>query len=87
MTRRRGVAAEVGVCHDRDERAGAKFTTMDLIGLPWQVIIGPRGLKDGIANGGNRYATVLMYLVVAIPLRMDPVSFMGRALSIASDKP
>jgi Gpi18-like mannosyltransferase len=30
---------------------------------------------------------VLMYLVVAIPLRMDPVSFVGRALSIASDKP
>jgi len=33
---------------DRDERAGAKFGTMDLIGLPYQVIIGPRGLKDGV---------------------------------------
>lgn len=33
---------------DRDERAGAKFATMDLIGLPWQVIIGPRGLKNGV---------------------------------------
>ena len=32
---------------DRDERAGAKFATMDLIGLPWQVIIGPRGIKNG----------------------------------------
>jgi prolyl-tRNA synthetase len=32
---------------DRDERAGAKFADMDLIGLPWQLIIGPRGLKDG----------------------------------------
>ena len=39
---------------DRDERAGAKFTVMDLIGLPWQVIIGPRGLKDGIAEVKNR---------------------------------
>ena len=39
---------------DRDERAGAKFATMDLIGLPWQVIIGPRGLKDGIAEVKNR---------------------------------
>ena len=39
---------------DRDERAGAKFSTMDLIGLPWQVIIGPRGLKDGIAEVKNR---------------------------------
>ena len=28
---------------DRDERAGAKFATMELIGLPWQVIVGPRG--------------------------------------------
>ena len=33
---------------DRDERAGAKFATMDLIGLPWQVIVGPRGLKNGV---------------------------------------
>ncbi|MEL7240145.1 MAG: His/Gly/Thr/Pro-type tRNA ligase C-terminal domain-containing protein, partial [Planctomycetota bacterium] len=32
---------------DRDERAGAKFTTMDLIGLPYQVIVGPKGLKAG----------------------------------------
>jgi prolyl-tRNA synthetase len=32
---------------DRDERPGAKFGTMDLIGLPKQLIIGPRGLKDG----------------------------------------
>ena len=39
---------------DRDERAGAKFAAMDLIGLPWQVIIGPRGLKDGIAEVKNR---------------------------------
>ena len=39
---------------DRDDRPGAKFTVMDLIGLPWQVIIGPRGLKDGIAEVKNR---------------------------------
>jgi prolyl-tRNA synthetase len=32
---------------DRDERAGAKFSTMDLIGLPWQVIVGPRGAAKG----------------------------------------
>ncbi len=32
---------------DRDERAGAKFATMDLIGLPWRVTVGPRGLKSG----------------------------------------
>jgi prolyl-tRNA synthetase len=40
--------------HDTDERPGAKFATMDLIGLPWQVIIGPRGIKDGVAEVKNR---------------------------------
>jgi prolyl-tRNA synthetase len=32
---------------DLDHRAGAKFATMDLIGLPWQVIVGPKGLEHG----------------------------------------
>jgi prolyl-tRNA synthetase len=32
---------------DTDERAGAKFSTMDLIGLPWQVIVGPKGVAAG----------------------------------------
>ncbi|MGP0058397.1 MAG: proline--tRNA ligase [Beijerinckiaceae bacterium] len=32
---------------DTDERPGAKFATLDLIGLPYQVIVGPKGLKDG----------------------------------------
>ncbi|HEX5238416.1 MAG TPA: His/Gly/Thr/Pro-type tRNA ligase C-terminal domain-containing protein, partial [Sphingomicrobium sp.] len=32
---------------DRDERGGAKLASMDLIGLPWQVIVGPRGIAKG----------------------------------------
>jgi len=32
---------------DTDDRAGAKFSVMDLIGLPKQLIVGPRGLKNG----------------------------------------
>ncbi len=32
---------------DTSERAGAKFKTMDLIGLPWQVIVGPKGVAAG----------------------------------------
>ena len=32
---------------DREERGGAKLATMDLIGLPWQVIVGPRGIAAG----------------------------------------
>lgn len=35
---------------DRDERGGAKFATMDLIGLPWQVIIGPKGVERGMVE-------------------------------------
>jgi len=35
---------------DRDERGGAKFATMDLIGLPWQVVIGPKGLEKGVVE-------------------------------------
>jgi prolyl-tRNA synthetase len=32
---------------DREERAGVKFADMDLIGLPWQVVVGPRALSSG----------------------------------------
>ncbi|MFZ2871811.1 proline--tRNA ligase [Zavarzinia sp.] len=39
---------------DTDERAGAKFATMDLIGLPWQVHVGPRGVARGVAEIKNR---------------------------------
>ncbi len=39
---------------DRDDRAGAKFSTMDLIGLPWQAVIGPRGAEGGEVEIKNR---------------------------------
>ena len=39
---------------DRDERPGAKFATLDLIGLPWQVIVGPKGLAEGKLEVKNR---------------------------------
>ncbi|ANK81254.1 MAG: proline--tRNA ligase [Rhizobiales bacterium NRL2] len=39
---------------DTDERAGAKFATMDLIGLPWQIVVGPRGLKNGVVEVKRR---------------------------------
>jgi prolyl-tRNA synthetase len=32
---------------DTEDRAGGKFATMDLIGLPYQLIVGPKGLKTG----------------------------------------
>ncbi len=39
---------------DTDESAGAKFATCDLIGLPWQLVVGPRGLKSGVVEMKNR---------------------------------
>ena len=35
---------------DTDNRAGGKFALADLIGLPWQLIVGPRGLKEGMVE-------------------------------------
>ena len=32
---------------DRDERPGTKFATADLIGSPWQVLVGPKSLAEG----------------------------------------
>ena len=45
--------AEAGVevlYDDRDERAGVKFAEMELIGLPWQIAVGPRGVASGTAE-------------------------------------
>jgi prolyl-tRNA synthetase len=52
-------AAGVEVLYDdRDERGGAKFATADLIGLPWQLVIGPKGIANGVVElkrrGGDR---------------------------------
>lgn len=45
----------VDVLYDNtDERAGAKFAKMDLIGLPWQLVVGPRGLENGVIELKNR---------------------------------
>jgi prolyl-tRNA synthetase len=39
---------------DSDTRAGAKFATMDLIGVPTQIIIGPKGLASGLVEVKDR---------------------------------
>jgi prolyl-tRNA synthetase len=39
---------------DRDESPGAKFAAMDLIGLPYQLVIGPRGLEKGVVEMKTR---------------------------------
>jgi prolyl-tRNA synthetase len=48
-------AANVETLYDDvDERPGAKFAAMDLIGLPWQLIVGPRGVKAGTVEMKER---------------------------------
>ena len=48
-------AQGVAVLHDdRDLRPGAKFADMDLIGTPWQIIVGPKGLAAGKVELKNR---------------------------------
>ncbi|MGV6847003.1 MAG: proline--tRNA ligase [Marinibacterium sp.] len=39
---------------DTTERAGGKFARMDLIGLPWRLTVGPRGLKNGVVELTSR---------------------------------
>ncbi len=39
---------------DTDERPGGKFATADLIGVPWQLIVGPKGLKEGVVEVKRR---------------------------------
>jgi prolyl-tRNA synthetase len=49
----RGAGIDV-LYDDRDESPGAKFAAMDLIGLPDQLILGPRGLAAGNIEWKNR---------------------------------
>ena len=53
-TRRSPAAGLEPLYDDREERAGAKFATMDLIGLPWRITVGPRGLKNGVVELTSR---------------------------------
>ncbi len=41
--------------HDLDERPGSKFATADLIGIPWQILVGPRGLAEGKVELKRRF--------------------------------
>ena len=39
---------------DRDDRPGAKLAAIDLIGIPWQIVVGPRGMANGVVEFKNR---------------------------------
>ena len=62
---------------DRDQPAGAKFATADLIGIPYQVILGPRGLKEGQAEikhrkTGERETLPIASVVARIKSLVEP---------------
>ena len=39
---------------DTNESGGKKFASMDLIGLPWQLAVGPRGIQNKTIELKNR---------------------------------
>jgi prolyl-tRNA synthetase len=62
---------------DRDAPAGAKFATHDLVGIPYQIIVGPRGLKDGTVElkhrkGGERETLPLADAVARLKALIEP---------------
>ena len=66
---------------DSGERAGAKFATMDLIGIPYQLIVGPKGAKAGeaevkVRKGGERKSlpidTAVAEVIAAIRAARTP---------------
>ena len=45
---------DVVLYDDRDERGGVKLGSMDVIGLPWQFIVGPKSVAEGMIETKNR---------------------------------
>ncbi len=70
--------AGIDLLHDdRDGGAGAKFAAADLIGIPYQLIVGPRGLKDGVVEvkhrkSGERETLPLAAAVARLKALIEP---------------
>jgi prolyl-tRNA synthetase len=47
LYRQLGASGVEVLYNDLEERPGAKFAATDLIGIPWQILVGPKGLKEG----------------------------------------
>jgi prolyl-tRNA synthetase len=65
---RLGAAGREVLYDDRDERPGVKFADADLIGIPWRLVIGPRGIKDGKVELKRRDGTVADEVALAVAL-------------------
>ncbi|MDX2265598.1 MAG: proline--tRNA ligase [Hyphomicrobiales bacterium] len=71
---------------DTDERAGGKFKTMDLIGLPWQVIVGPKSLAAGEVEVKNRATGERVMATPADAVKMLAPAAPVRAMEAAAEK-
>ena len=63
-------AGQEPLLDDSDDRPGAKFAVQDLIGLPWQLIIGPKGVKDGVVELKRRATSERQTLPLADALKV-----------------
>jgi prolyl-tRNA synthetase len=70
---------------DTGESAGVKFKTMDLIGLPWQVIVGPKGLANGEVELKNRATGERSSLALDAAIKKLQRSPVGNAVSLQPD--
>lgn len=61
---------------DRDERAGVKFADADLIGIPWRIVVGAKGIKDGVVELKDRRGTE--------NLRLTPTECVTKIVEIVS---
>jgi prolyl-tRNA synthetase len=53
---------------DRSERAGVKFADADLMGHPWQIVVGPRGAANGLVEVKRRAGGVREEMTVEAAL-------------------
>lgn len=65
------------ILDDRNERAGGKFASMDLIGVPWRITVGPRGLKNGVVELTSRKT--------GVSEEMPPAEAIARCVAIYAD--
>jgi prolyl-tRNA synthetase len=64
---------------DTDDRAGAKFSRMDLVGLPRQLIVGPRGLDMGMVELKQRANGERQELSIEAALQLLTASYPNQA--------
>ncbi|MGZ5434323.1 MAG: proline--tRNA ligase [Thermoanaerobaculia bacterium] len=70
---------------DREERAGVKFADMDLVGLPWQVVVGPRAVRSGTVElkerrSGERHELAAESIHARLTPQCKPIPAFGGML-------